>query len=299
MAKYLSITGARHLVNKVKENFVSSNEPVQAAYSTNAGHADTSNSANSANQATNDSAGNPIHSTYLTIKDAAETYLQKDENAVSATSAVTSSNCTGNAENATRLATPRKINIADATESNIGTAADFDGTSDVKIKLPATIKISVDGNSSTATRATSDSAGNIITNHYAPNYNPVFSGTPQAPTANEGTDNNQLATTAFVQAAIKKLIGTAPETLDTLNELAEAINRDKNFAATMTNALAGKQDVNSILTSLINLVTSSDKIIYAKNNAYVTTDLTEFARTLLDDLDAATARQTLNVLGKN
>ncbi|MBQ7199571.1 MAG: hypothetical protein IJS29_09935, partial [Selenomonadaceae bacterium] len=249
MAKYLSKAGAIHLVNKVKENFVSSNEPVQAAYSTNAGHADTSNSANSANQATNDAAGNPIHSTYLTINDAANTYLQKNENAVSATNAVTSTNCTGNAENSTRLATPRKINVTDATESNFGTAADFDGTSDVTIKLPPTIKISVDGNSSTATRATSDSAGNVITNHYAPNYNPVFTGTPQAPTANEGTNNNQLATTAFVQVAIKKLIGTAPETLDTLNEIAEAISKDENFASTMATALAGKQDLNSILTT--------------------------------------------------
>ena len=299
MAKYLSIEGARHLVNKLKEDFVSAQTPVQASYSANAGYSDTAGSANKANQATNDAAGNPIHSTYLTIKDAADIYLKKTDNAVSATTAVTSSNCTGNAENSTRLSTPRKINVTDATELNSGTAATFDGTSDIKIKLPPTIKISVDGNASTATRATSDSAGNVITNHYAPNYNPVFTGIPQAPTADNGTDNNQLATTAFVQAAIKKLIGTAPETLDTLYELADAINKDKNFAATMATALSGKQDLNSALTTLTNLVTSSDKIIYTKNNSYVTTDLTAFIRTLLDDSDAATARNTLNALAKN
>ena len=300
MAKYLSIAGTRRLVNKAKERFVSATEPVQAAYSTNAGYSDTAGSANKANQATNDAAGNPIHSTYLTINDADNTYLKKNGNAVSATSAVTSSNCTGNSENSTRLATPRKINVTDATELNFGTAANFDGTSDVTIKLPPTIKATIDGNSATATKATSDANGNVIANHYAPNYNPVFTGTPQAPTANDGTNNNQLATTAFVQTAIKNLIGTAPENLDTLYELAEAINQDKNFAATMTNALAGKQDLNSALSSISELITSADKMIYTNApNSYVTTDLSAFMRTLLDDSDAGTARQTLNALGKN
>ena len=275
-------------------------EPVQAAYSSNAGHSDTAGSANKANQATNDAVGNPIHSTYLTINDAANTYLTKNANAVSATNAVTSSNCTGNSENATRLSTPRKINVTDATELNSGTAAKFDGTSDVVIKLPPTIKATIDGNSATATRATSDASGNIITNHYAPNYNPVFTGVPQAPTANSGTNNNQLATTAFVQTAIQSLIGSAPETLNTLYELADAINQDKNFANTIANSLAGKQDLNDALTSISNLVTSADKLIYANApNSFVTTDLTAFMRTLLDDVDAKSARQTLNALALN
>ena len=300
MAKYLSIAGARHLVNKAKENFVSATEPVQAAFATNSGYSDTSGSANKANQAINDAAGNPIHSTYLTINDAANTYLSKTENAVSATNALTSANCTGNSENSTRLATPRKINVSDATELNVGTAASFDGTSDINIKLPPTIKATIDGNSSSATRATSDSNGNVIINHYAPSYNPVFTGKPQAPTADNGTDNNQLATTAFVQAAIKTLIGTAPETLNTIYELAEAINHDKNFANSIFDALANKQDLNSALNSISNLVTSADKMIYTNSpNSYVTTDLTPFMRTLLDDPDSATALQTLNALGKN
>ena len=58
MGRYLSVKGARHLVNKVKENFVSSNEPIQAA---NAGFADTAASANKANTANCDAVGNVIH----------------------------------------------------------------------------------------------------------------------------------------------------------------------------------------------------------------------------------------------
>lgn len=43
-----------------------------------------------------------------------------------------------------------------------------------------------------------------------------------------------------VELRIKALIGSAPEALDTLVELAEALNNDPSFASTMTAALAKK-----------------------------------------------------------
>ena len=75
----------------------------------------------------------------------------------------------------------------------------------------------------------------------APLASPALTGTPTAPTASAGTNTTQLATTAFVKAAIEALIASAPGALDTLNELAAALGNDANFAATMTAALAGKQ----------------------------------------------------------
>ncbi len=75
----------------------------------------------------------------------------------------------------------------------------------------------------------------------APLDSPALTGTPTAPTAAGGTNTTQLATTAFVKAAIDALINAAPGALDTLNELAAALGDDANFAATMTAALAGKQ----------------------------------------------------------
>lgn len=69
---------------------------------------------------------------------------------------------------------------------------------------------------------------------------PQFTGTPTAPTASVGTNNTQLANTAFVVAAINALVNSAPAALDTLNELAAALGNDPNFATTITNALAGK-----------------------------------------------------------
>lgn len=71
---------------------------------------------------------------------------------------------------------------------------------------------------------------------------PAFTGTPTAPTASPGTDTGQLATTAFVKAALDALIGGAPGALDTLNELAEAIGDDADYAASMVAALAAKAD---------------------------------------------------------
>ena len=70
---------------------------------------------------------------------------------------------------------------------------------------------------------------------------PALTGTPTAPNAALGTNTTQISNTAFVQAAIANLIASAPGALDTLNELAAAMGNDPNFAATVTNALAGKE----------------------------------------------------------
>jgi hypothetical protein len=69
---------------------------------------------------------------------------------------------------------------------------------------------------------------------------PAFTGTPTAPTAGKGTNNGQIASTAFVAQAIAALVNSAPGALDTLQELAQALGNDANFSTTVTNALAGK-----------------------------------------------------------
>uniref|UniRef100_UPI0030199B4E phage tail protein n=1 Tax=Pantoea sp. USHLN256 TaxID=3081293 RepID=UPI0030199B4E len=77
----------------------------------------------------------------------------------------------------------------------------------------------------------------------APLASPALTGTPTAPTAAQSVNNTQLATTAFVKAAIASLVASSPAALDTLKELADALGNDPNFATTMTNALAGKMDI--------------------------------------------------------
>ena len=74
----------------------------------------------------------------------------------------------------------------------------------------------------------------------APLTSPALTGTPTVPTAGKGTNNGQIASTAFVAQAIAALVNSAPGALDTLQELARALGNDANFATTVTNALAGK-----------------------------------------------------------
>lgn len=49
-------------------------------------------------------------------------------------------------------------------------------------------------------------------------------------------------TMAEVDAEIEKVIGVAPEALDTLQELADALGKDPNFATTVTTAINNKVD---------------------------------------------------------
>ena len=55
---------------------------------------------------------------------------------------------------------------------------------------------------------------------------------------------------AKVQAAIDKLVAGAPDALDTLIELANALNNDPNFAATMATELGKKLNVSDIVNNL-------------------------------------------------
>jgi hypothetical protein len=74
---------------------------------------------------------------------------------------------------------------------------------------------------------------------------PTFTGTPAAPTATAGTNTTQVATTAFVGTAVSNLVNAAPESLNTLKELSDALGADANYASTITTALGTKAPIAS------------------------------------------------------
>ncbi|ENL5179104.1 tail fiber protein [Salmonella enterica] len=136
----------------------------------------------------------------------------------------------------------------------------------------------------------------------APLASPALTGVPTAPTAAQGTNNTQIATTAYVRAAISALVGSSPEALDTLNELAAALGNDPNFATTMTNALAGKQPLDATLTALAGLATGANKLPYFTGKDTVAqTDLTSVGRDILAKTSTLAVIQYLGLreLGTN
>ncbi|HAK3431431.1 TPA: phage tail protein [Salmonella enterica] len=84
----------------------------------------------------------------------------------------------------------------------------------------------------------------------APLDSPAFTGTPTTPTPPDDAKGLQTANAEFVRKLIAALVGSVPESLDTLQELADALGNDPNFATTIVNKLAGKQPLDETLTAL-------------------------------------------------
>ncbi|EIJ0293704.1 phage tail protein [Escherichia coli] len=128
---------------------------------------------------------------------------------------------------------------------------------------------------------------------YAQKHNPTFTGEPKAPTPAVGNNTTRIATTEFVQAAITALINGAPATLDTLKEIAAAINNDPKFSTTINNELALKAPLSSpALTGTPTAPTAAQSV----NNTQIAT--TAFVKSAIAAMvgSAPAALDTLNEL---
>ena len=96
-----------------------------------------------------------------------------------------------------------------------------------------------------------------------------------ASTQSVGDSSTALATTAYVRGEIDALINSAPGTLNTLDELAAAINDDAAFNTTLTNAVALKAPLASpTFTGNITVGGTVDGIDIAARDAVLTSTTT-------------------------
>jgi hypothetical protein len=101
----------------------------------------------------------------------------------------------------------------------------------------------------TTTIDTADSSGITFT--------PAVSFNSDLTVENDLIVRNQIrtvfATESFVQQAVNELIGAAPEALNTLQELAAALNNDENFATTLLSAITNADNAVRFDTASQNL----------------------------------------------
>jgi hypothetical protein len=177
----------------------------------------------------------------------AQTAIDKaGESAASATAAKASeTNAKTSETNAGTLA-GRSESAALRSEAAAERAEEIAGAinlEDATLTTKGVVRLSNDTNSTAENLAATPKAVKTVmdvANTKAPSNSPNLTGVPTAPTPAPEVNNNQIATTQFVHQIISALIGDAPDALNTLKELADALGDDPNFATTMTTLINSK-----------------------------------------------------------
>lgn len=140
------------------------------------------------------------------------------------------------------------------TNGSDGSFTVNDGDSDQKVTIgkPAT--------AGTADKALSVEWANVANKTVASTASDgLMSSTDKTNLTNLVNNTNGYQTAQQVQQSISNVIGSAPDALDTLYELAEALDNDPNFATTITNQIGQKADKTTATTSANGLMSSTDK----------------------------------------
>ncbi|MGL5171969.1 MAG: phage tail protein [Edwardsiella tarda] len=124
---------------------------------------------------------------------------------------------------------------------------------DATLSAKGFVQLSSDDNSAAENKAATPASVKKVRDlalTKAPLNSPSFTGRPTTPTPALSARGLEMANAEFVAAKVAALVGSAPGVLDTLQEIAAALNNNPNFANEIINQLAGKQPLDSTLTAL-------------------------------------------------
>ena len=161
------------------------------------------------------------------------------------------------------------------------------GTNDLKAMTPLTVKERIDalGLGTASAQDVGTSASNVV----------QLDGSARLP-AVDGSQLTNLPSASDASETTKGIIEIATSAeattgTDDLKAMTPLTVKERIDALSST-----YQPLDSGLTSIANLTTAADKMIYADGaDSYATTDFTAFARSFLDDANATTARSTLSL----
>jgi len=123
---------------------------------------------------------------------------------------------------------------------------------------------------------------------------PALTGTPTAPTAANNVSTTQIATTEFVKNTVANLIDGAPALLDTLNELAAAINDDASFSATIANTISVAQTTAGNAFGQANTATLAASSAFGQANTATLASAAGYAQANTATLAASAAFDSAN-----
>ncbi len=189
------------------------------------------------------------------------------------------------------------IEVKSNVDSKLSTHEQSRNHPDATTAAKGFVQLSSDDNSEVEDKAATPAAVKkvrALAETKAPVDSPAFTGVPTTPTPQTAASGLEIANAAFVAAKIAALVGSAPGVLDTLQEIAAALNNNPDFANEMIRQLAGKQPINEVLTALSGLATGEGKLPYfiGKGSA----SLADFTKIGRDIAGAGTVEDIIHYL---